>query len=120
MQTATAFLPRFHQRTTVSIDVIVVGVLDSFDGQIADLSECGALIIGASLPAKARCEVHYGGQIVFGTVMWSEEGRMGVRFPFELTDGPLHQLLVIARSHHQPRSLTGLARRNSGFGRRGL
>jgi len=118
MQLATSPLPRLNQRTTVSISVTVVGVLDSFEAHVADLSEGGALIIGRSLPAKARCELHYGGQVIFGTVMWSEYDRMGVRFPFELTDGPLHQRLVIARSRHRPRPMASAAQGFSGFGRR--
>ncbi|MBA4748292.1 MAG: PilZ domain-containing protein [Sphingopyxis sp.] len=120
MEITSPPLPRFHQRTPVSVDVAIVGVLDSFDAQIADLSEGGALVIGGALPAKARCEIHYGGQIVFATVMWSESDRMGLRFPFELRDGPLHQRLVIARSHQQPRALAATMRGPGGFGRRGL
>lgn len=111
---------RRHLRTPVNIGVGVVGVLDSFDATIADLSEGGALITGAALPRRARCEIHYGGQIVYGIVMWSEVDRMGVRFPYELHDGPLHQLLVVARSHHAPRPLAAVARPSVGFGRRGL
>ena len=72
------------------------------------------------MPAKARCEIHYGGQILFATVMWSEADRMGLRFPYALNDGPLHQRLVIARSHHQPRIMPGSVRGPGGFGRRGL
>jgi hypothetical protein len=119
MENAASPLPRFHMRTPVSVDVGIVGVLESFDAQIADLSEGGALVIGGSLPARARCEVHYGGQIIFATVMWSEPDRMGLRFPFELCDGPLHQRLAIARSHLTPRPILPLARAHSGFGRRG-
>jgi hypothetical protein len=120
METAASPLPRIHKRTAVSIDVGIVGVLDSFDAQIVDLSEAGALVVGGALPMKARCEIHYGGQIVFATVMWSEADRMGLRFPFDLSDGPLHQRLVIARSHHQPRNMVGIMRGPGGFGRRGL
>jgi PilZ domain len=120
MQTAASPLPRFHARIAVSVDVVIVGVLDRFGARIADLSEGGALIVGCTLPARSRCEIHYGGHIVYATVMWSESDRMGLRFPFELTDGPLHQRLVIARSHHRSRPLAGLARANMGFGRRGL
>lgn len=114
-----AHLARRHQRTAVSVDVTIVGILDSFDASIADLSEGGALVTGGSLPEKARCEIHYAGQILYGLVMWSEVDRMGIRFPYELRDGPLHQLLVVARSHHQPRNL-GPVQRTAGFGRRGL
>jgi PilZ domain len=110
---------RRHLRTPVNIDVTIVGVLENFEATIADLSEGGAFIIGRSLPAKARCEIHFGGQIVYGLVMWSEIDRMGVRFPFELQDGPLHQVLSIARSHHVPRPISAQARSPLGFGRRG-
>lgn len=120
MQSELTPLARLHVRTPVSIDVGIVGILDSFDAQIVDLSEGGGLIVGGALPPKARCEIHYGGQIVFATVMWSEDDRMGLRFPFELRDGPLHQRLMIARSHHQPRAIAGLVRGPGGFGRRGL
>lgn len=120
MQIEVPPTPRLNVRTPVSIDVAIVGVLDSFEAQIADLSEGGALVVGGALAAKSRCEIHYGGQIVFATVMWSEGDRMGLRFPFDLTDGPLHQRLVIARSHHQPRVMGGTLRGTGGFGRRGL
>lgn len=112
--------PRRHQRTSVSIEVTIVGVLESFDATIADLSEGGALITGASLPARARCEIHYADQILYGFVMWSEIDRIGVRFPYELRDGPLHQLLTVALSHPASRALGELARGLGGFGRRGL
>jgi hypothetical protein len=111
---------RRHARTAVNIDVTVVGVLDSFDATLADLSEGGALVTGGSLPERARCEIHYAGQVVYGLVMWSEVDRMGVRFPYEMRDGPLHQLLVVARSHGQPRAATAAPRPMGGFGRRGL
>jgi hypothetical protein len=113
-------LPRFHVRTIVSVDVTIVGVLDRFEGRIADLSEGGALVTGGTLPARSRCEIHYGGQTVYATVMWAEADRIGLRFPFELRDGPLHQRMVIARSHMQPRAAPALTRPATGFGRRGL
>lgn len=120
METATPHQTRFHQRIEVSIDVRISGILDGFDGRIADLSEGGALVTGGTLPPRSRCEIHYGGQIVYATVMWAEADRIGLRFPFELRDGPLHQRLVIARSHLQPRTSPVLARPAGGFGRRGL
>jgi PilZ domain len=110
---------RRHLRTSVNIDVTIVGVLENFGATIADLSEGGAYVVGGSLPARARCEIHYGGQIVYALVMWSEIDRMGVRFPYELHDGPLHQLLTVARSHHAPRPLAAFGRSATGFGRRG-
>lgn len=111
---------RRHARTPVNIDVTVVGVLESFEASLADLSEGGALVTGGSLPERARCEIHYAGQVVYGLVMWSEIDRMGIRFPYEMRDGPLHQLLVVARSHGQPRAAVSAPRPIVGFGRRGL
>jgi hypothetical protein len=120
MENNASLMPRLHVRTPVRIDVGIVGVITSFDAQIVDLSEGGAMVVGGSLPAKSRCEVHFGGQIVYATVMWSEADRMGLRFPFELSDGPLHQRLVITRSHYAPRVMAGGLRGPGGFGRRRL
>ncbi|HJS13337.1 PilZ domain-containing protein [Sphingopyxis sp.] len=112
---------RGHKRTTVSIDVTVNGVLNFVDGRITDLSEGGARIDGASMPARSRCEIHYGGQVTYAVVMWSEQDRMGVRFPYELTHGPLHNALKAARgaSMVQPAQIFH-SNRPTGFGRRGL
>ena len=113
--------PRSHKRTPVSIDVSVNGVLNFIDGRITDLSEGGARIDGASLPARSRCEIHYGGQVTYAVVMWSEHDRMGVRFPYELTHGALHNALKRAR--HAAASDTPpifLSHRAPLFGRRGL
>lgn len=117
---ATSIKSRRHDRTAVQIDIAVAGILETFDAVISDLSEGGALITGGSLPQRARCEIHYGGQVVYALVMWSEVDRMGVHFPYELRDGPLHQLLVVARSHNQPRPSAFSSRPSYGFGRRGL
>lgn len=119
MERTIAPLPRQHRRTPVGIDVVVTGVLDRFTGRIADLSEGGALVTGGTLPARSRCAIHYGGQILYATVMWAEPERIGLRFPFELVDGPLHQRLLIARGH-QRAPLPAAPRGAASFGRRGL
>ncbi|SNS35616.1 PilZ domain-containing protein [Sphingopyxis indica] len=113
--------PREHKRTAVDLDVIVNGVLNHIGGRITDLSEGGARIDGASLPERSRCEIHYGGQIVYAVVMWSEYDRMGVRFPYELTHGPLFRALEAAReaTPSGPARIF-LSQRHTGFGRRGL
>lgn len=114
-------LSRVHQRIAVDIEVIVNGVLNHVDGRISDLSEGGARIDGASLPARSRCELLYGGQTVYAVVMWSEFDRMGVRFPYELTHGPLHRALEQARlAMAVAPSQIFRSNRMSGFGRRGL
>ncbi|WP_432767617.1 MAG: PilZ domain-containing protein [Sphingopyxis sp.] len=114
-------LPRAHRRTPTDIDVIVNGVLNQVEGRLTDLSEGGARIDGVSMPERSRCEIHYGGQTVYAVVMWAEFDRMGVRFPYELTHGPLHQALERARNTAAIDSAQ-IFRRNrpSGFGRRGL
>lgn len=112
---------RGHKRTPVSIDVTVNGILNFVDGRITDLSEGGARIDGASMPARSRCEIHYGGQVTYAVVMWSEFDRMGVRFPYELTHGPLYNALKLARnaSMIEPARIFQTARPAT-FGRRGL
>jgi len=114
-------VPRDHKRIAVDLDVIVNGVLNHVDGRITDLSEGGARIDGASLPARSRCEIHYGGQTIYAVVMWSEFDRMGVRFPYELSHGPLHAALERARGA-VPTAPAQIFRamRPVGFGRRGL
>ncbi len=112
---------RGHKRTTVSIDVTVNGVLNFVDGRITDLSEGGARVDGASMPARSRCEIHYGGEVTYAVVMWSEFDRMGVRFPYELAHGPLHSALKRARAASiiEPSQIFH-ANRPAVFGRRGL
>ncbi|HWV60907.1 MAG TPA: PilZ domain-containing protein [Sphingopyxis sp.] len=113
--------PRGHKRTPVSIDVTVNGILNFVDGRIADLSEGGARIDGASMPARSRCEIHYGGQVTYAVVMWSEHDRMGVRFPYELAQGALYNALQSARNAAmiEPAQIFH-SNRPAVFGRRGL
>ncbi|MBB6425092.1 PilZ domain-containing protein [Sphingopyxis sp. JAI128] len=113
--------PRGHKRTPVSIDVTVNGVLNFLDGRITDLSEGGARVDGASMPARSRCEIHYGGEITYAVVMWSEFDRMGVRFPYELTHGALYKALQSARGAAMIEPARIFHRnRPAVFGRRGL
>lgn len=113
--------PRHHKRTSLDLDVTIDGVLNRVEARISDLSEGGARIDGASLPARSRCEIHYGGQTVYAVVMWSEIDRMGVRFPYELSHGPLYRALQRARSAAmiEPARIFH-SQRPAGFGRRGL
>ncbi|BBB12959.1 PilZ domain-containing protein [Sphingopyxis sp. FD7] len=121
MTTPRLSTPRRHERTRVAIDVTVNGVLNFVEGRITDLSEGGAQIVGASMPARSRCEIHYGGQLVYAVVMWSEVDRMGVRFPYELTHGPLYNALERARAAAMinPAQIFH-SQRPVAFGRRGL
>lgn len=121
MDTTRIPQPRRQVRTRVALEVTVNGVLNFVDGQITDLSEAGARINGASMPARSRCEIHYGGGVTYAVVMWSEIDRMGVRFPYELTHGPLYNALKRARNAVtvDPAQIF-LSNRAPVFGRRGL
>lgn len=121
METPRIPLPRRQIRTPVALDVTVNGVLNFVEGQITDLSEGGARIEGASMPARSRCEIHYAGDVTYAVVMWSEVDRMGVRFPYELTHGPLHNALMRARGAMtiDPAQVF-MSNRPVTFGRRGL
>lgn len=122
MTSTTPQSPRQHMRTHVSIDVVVNGVLNMVEGRITDLSEGGARIEGGViLPVRSRCEIHYAGQTVYAVVMWAEVDRMGVRFPYELTDGPLYNALDRARGAwpSEPAQVFRSMRPTT-FGRRGL
>ncbi|MDO7836942.1 PilZ domain-containing protein [Sphingobium sp. HBC34] len=115
-------IKRSRERIVVDIPIVVTTVLDSLEGTIVDLSEGGAQVVGCSLPARSQCQIDLDGHITFGTVQWSEEDRMGIRFPYELNDGPLYERLDLARAAKRapaafhPRF--GAAVAGGGFGRR--
>ena len=121
MDTTRIPQPRRQTRTPVALEVTVNGVLNFVEGHITDLSEGGARIDGASMPARSRCEIHFGGDVIYAVVMWSEVDRMGVRFPYELTHGPLYNALKRARNAVMidPAQIF-LTNRAPVFGRRGL
>lgn len=116
--------PRSRQRIIVDIPVRVTTVLDSQEGTIVDLSEEGALVAGCSLPERSHCQLDYEGHVVFATVQWSEEDRMGIRFPYDLNDGPLFDRLEVARAapltatYGQPAPGLRAIQAAAGFGRR--
>lgn len=114
-------VPRSHKRVAVDIPIVVATVLDSLEGTIVDLSEGGAQVLGCSLPARSQCQLVYEGHVVFGTVQWSERDRMGIRFPYELTDGPLFdrlELELTSRETPGAFQLRALSIPPGGFGRR--
>lgn len=89
---------RSRERIAVDIPVVVTTVLDSLEGAIVDLTEGGAQIVGCALPPRTQCQIDLDGYTVFGTVQWAEHDRMGIRFPYPLTDGPLFERLEMARA----------------------
>ena len=115
------------ERIPVDIPVTLTSVLTAADDALlSDLTEHGALIVGASLPPGAQFQIDYAGQTVYGVAVWSEHDRFGARFPFELHDGPLFDRLEQARMEHEVRQRVLAApsvpppRDPAGFGRRGL
>lgn len=114
---------RSRERISVEIPIVVTTVLDSLQGVIVDLSEGGAQVTGCTLPPKSQCQIDLDGYSVFGTVRWSEHDRMGIRFPYELTEGPLFDKLAKAKAARrtpvtfQPRP-RAMAVGGGGFGRR--
>ncbi|MES2174475.1 MAG: PilZ domain-containing protein [Pseudomonadota bacterium] len=120
-------IQRSRERIAVDIPIVITTVLDSLEGAIVDLSEGGAQVVGCTLPARSQCQIDLDGYIVFGTVRWSEEDRMGIRFPYELSDGPLYERLEMVRAARrtpvafQPRAQAAFGTASfggGGFGRR--
>jgi hypothetical protein len=87
---------RNRPRVIVDIAITITTVLESCDARVIDLTEQGAQIAGATLPRGAKFQIEYMDQTIYAQCMWSEIDRMGVRFPFDLTDGPLHDALMMA------------------------
>jgi hypothetical protein len=116
-------IKRSRERISVEIPIVVTTVLDSLRGVIVDLSEGGAQVVGCTLPPKSQCQIDLDGYSVFGTVRWSEEDRMGIRFPYELTEGPLFEKLEAVKAARraplafQPRPQS-MGMGGGGFGRR--
>ena len=91
-------MQRQSQRLTVEIPVAITTVLESLDGVLVDLSAQGAQILGCALPRGTRFQFEYMGQTIFAQSMWSEIDRMGVKFAFPLSDGPLYDRLAVMPS----------------------
>lgn len=87
---------RRRERISVDISVTLVTVLESTEASICDLSREGAQIIGAAFPAGTKFQIEYLDQTLYAQCRWSEVDRMGVRFQFDLVDGPLYDLLALA------------------------
>lgn len=110
-------IQRSRERIAVDIPIVVTTVLDSLEGVIVDLSEGGAQVVGCTLPARSQCQIDLDGFIVFGTVRWSEEDRMGIRFPYELNEGPLYERLEMARAAKRaPVAFQPRVQQQTGFG----
>ena len=73
------------ERRSTRANVILAGTIQHSDSRvpvrIKDLSEHGALVIGAHLPARdTPITFHCNGQSVDGWVAWSEGERAGIEF----------------------------------------
>ena len=92
---------RQSRRVAVEIEVVITTVLDSLAGTIVDLSEHGARLEGCGLATGTRFQIEYKGQTVFAVCRWAEVDRMGIRFTFPITEGPLYDELALARRKTQ-------------------
>lgn len=89
------------ERIPVDIPVTISSVLTSGEATLRNLTEYGAMIEGQALPKGTQFQIEYGGQTVYGFVVWTEPDRFGARFPFPLFEGPLHNRLEHARMRHE-------------------
>lgn len=89
-------------RISVDIPVVITTVLDSIEAALVDLSERGAQIAGCSLSVGTNFQIEYMGHTVYAQCRWAEVDRMGISFPYPLTDGPLYERLLVARSATLP------------------
>ena len=108
-------------RVATELPVALVSVLEHHEARIIDLSEGGAQIADASFPKDTRFQIDYRDQTIYARVMWDEVDRMGVRFEFQLSSGPLHDAMRTAQFAAQPsRPFVGGLRpaAATGFGRR--
>lgn len=109
-------------RVATDLPVTLVSVLESKDGRIIDLSEGGAQIVGASFPQGTRFQIDCMEQTIYARVMWDEIDRMGVRFEYRLTSGPLFDALhagQLPQATARPFiGALGRASGQGGFGRR--
>lgn len=96
-----------QRRINVDIPITVTTVLDSLDLAIVDMTEHGAQVVGGSLPAGTRFQIEYMGHTVYAQCRWAEVDRMGIKFSFPLTDGPLYERLMFARATQFPDEATG-------------
>lgn len=91
-----------QRRINVDIPVTITTVLDSLEAAIVDMTEHGAQVIGCCLASGTRFQIEYMGQTVFAQCRWAEVDRMGIKFSFPLTDGPLFERLMLSRALQMP------------------
>lgn len=115
---------RSRVRVAVDIPVTITTVLDSQEATVVNLSQSGAQVQGVFLPKGSEFQLDCEGFTTYAKVMWIDDnGRMGVRFPFSLHEGPLFEALQSAqsRTHRRgmpPPSLPEPVPAYAGFGRR--
>ncbi len=93
-------IERQYKRIEVELPVTITTVLDANDASIVDLTEGGAQVAGYSVAEGTRFQIEYMGQTLYAQCRWAEIDRMGVKFLFPLTDGPLYERLMVARASH--------------------
>ena len=105
---------RVSPRIRCSIDALACTTIIAREARIIDLSPGGAKVQIAE-PFQRGMRIHLDIQADFywGTVMWDEVDRMGLRFHTPIRSGALHRILQELQAPPPP------IRRQVAFGRRG-
>lgn len=103
----TNHVKRNSQRLATSIAALACTILESRDAVIVDLSTHGAKIRCDPYPQGMRIHLDIKGEMVWGTVQWTEIDRMGVKFDMPIASGALHRELLSATTAMERRMMSG-------------
>jgi len=113
---------RLAARLACSIEAQACTPIHTVAASIVDISRMGAqLRLDRPYPRGTRIHLDVGGHYYWGTVMWDEEDRLGLRFHSPVKDGPLDEALKRLTGPRGRPDVPGVppaAARSAGFGRR--
>lgn len=113
---------RLATRMACTIDVQACTPIHTVDASIVDISRMGAqLRLDRPYPKGTRIHLDVAGHYYWGTVMWDEEDRIGLRFHSPVKDGPLDEAMKrLTGPRGRPDIPEPAAPRSAGFGRRSV
>ena len=110
----TVIANRISPRLRCSVDALACTTIIAREARIIDLSPGGARVqIAEPFPRGTRIHLDVDADFYWGTVMWDEVDRMGLRFHTPIRSGALHRILQELQAPPPP------LRRAITFGRRG-